>query len=267
MNEFLNATLYGVIQGITEFLPVSSSGHLALIPFFTGEPDPGVTFDLAMHVGTAFAVAVAFRKDLSKLMWQSLRIFKGKFAPFAVNFWCATFVTILLAFVFKDLAEVYARHPLVIAFNLTVFGILMFIADRKGKSGVSLQIKIDLRRSLFMGVAQALAVFPGVSRSGATLTAGRCSQMSRDEAGSFSFMLSLPIILGGFIYKVIELKVGDTHVNFNFGVMLTGVLIAFVIGFGTIKFFMAMLKKFSLEIYFWYRLALAVLVIAVYYRN
>lgn len=266
MNEYVSASLYGIIQGITEFLPVSSSGHLALIPFFTGESDPGVVFDLAMHVGTAFAVMLAFRSELIKLLRQTLGLLKGEFAPFAVNYWSATFVTIILAFAFKDFAEAYARHPVVIAFNLVFFGALMFVADRYGKSGISLQTKIDWQRSLLMGVAQAMAVFPGVSRSGATLTAGRYSQMSRDEAGSFSFMLSLPIILGGFVYKLLELKMGHEPVSFNYSMMLTGVVIAFIIGFATIKFFMAMLKKFSLGIYFWYRLILAAVVLGLFYR-
>lgn len=267
MNEYLSATVYGVIQGITEFLPVSSSGHLALIPFFTGEKDPGVVFDLAMHVGTAFAVMLAFRKELLSLTYQSFGIVKGESAPFAKNYWSATLVTIVLAFLFKDFAEEYARHPVIIAINLVVFGALMFLADRFGKSGVSLIDKVDWRRSILMGVAQALAVFPGVSRSGATLSAGRFSQMSREEAGSFSFMLSLPIILGGFVFKLLELYRASEPVNFNFSMMITGVVVAFIVGFATIKFFMAMLKKFSLGIYFWYRLILATVVLFLYYQS
>lgn len=261
MIEIVAAVLYGVVQGITEFLPVSSSGHLALIPFFTGLEDPGVFFDLAMHVGTALAVMVAFRQDVFLLLQQSVALLKGDRPAFVINFLFATVITVILAFTFKHWGETIARHPLVIAFNLVFFGLIMFIADKKQPMGFSLRHQVDWKRSLFMGVAQGLAVFPGVSRSGATLSAGRFSGMSRHEAGSFSFLLSLPIILGGFFYNSLSLYQSQTMLNFDLSTMFIGVLVSFIVGFATIKMFMSLLKRFSLAVYFWYRIILALVVI------
>lgn len=268
MNEIFGPILYGIVQGITEFLPVSSSGHLALIPFFTGKQDPGVIFDLAMHVGTALAVMLAFGRQLRELSIGTLGLLKGKRSNFAINFWMATLVTIILAFAIKDVAETYARNPIWIAFNLIVFGFLMFVADRYCKNNdYSLRKNCNIKLSIIMGIAQGLAVFPGVSRSGATLTAGRFMGMTRHEAGSFSFMLSLPIILGGFVYKCLEIYRGNIVANFDWSSMLIGIVIAFVVGYATIKFFMQMLQRFSLSIYFWYRIVLATVVLLTIYRN
>ena len=261
VNDFLLALVYGIVQGVTEFLPVSSSGHLALIPYFSGSTDPGVFFDLSMHVGTALAVIVAFRQKLSTLLQETLNIQDKDNSAFARNFWLASVVTIILAFLFKDLASNYGRNPHVIAFNLVFFGALMWGCDRYGKAGVSLEKQSSLSKSLIIGVSQAIAVFPGVSRSGITLSAARCLGLSRVDAGSFSFLLSLPIILGGFAYKSLELVTSDAPVAFNLHVVIIGMLTAFIVGLITIKFFMALLGRFGLGVYFWYRLILAVVVL------
>lgn len=262
MNEYLTAIVYGIVQGITEFLPVSSSGHLALIPYFTGASDPGVLFDLAMHVGTALAVIISFRSELKRLAKETLCLRSPAKSPFAFNFWLATFVTIIVVFLIKDHAEQFGRNPVLIAINLIFFGALMWLADMKGKIGVDLKNKMDWKRSIVIGLAQALAVFPGVSRSGATLTAGRSFGLSRHNAGSFSFLLSLPIILGGFFYKSLALYSSGGVPAFGWGQLALGIFMAFIVGLVTIKFFMSMLDRFGLGVYFWYRLILAIIVLS-----
>ncbi|MFX3675640.1 MAG: undecaprenyl-diphosphate phosphatase [bacterium] len=261
VNDFLLALVYGIVQGITEFLPVSSSGHLALIPYFTGKTDPGVFFDLSMHVGTALAVIVAFRNKLIILIKQSFRIHDAQNSAFARNFWFATLATIVLAFAFKDFAESFGRSPSVIAFNLIVFGALMWACDYFGKSGINLEKQASFSKSLLIGISQAIAVFPGVSRSGITLSSARLMGLSRVDAGSFSFLLSLPIILGGFTYKSLEIMTSDSVLVFDLQVVLTGMITAFIVGLITIKFFMNLLGRFGLGVYFWYRLILAIVVL------
>tara|TARA_R100000656_G_scaffold124943_2_gene104515 strand:+ start:119 stop:922 length:804 start_codon:yes stop_codon:yes gene_type:complete len=261
VNDFFLALVYGVVQGITEFLPVSSSGHLALIPYFTGRTDPGVFFDLAMHVGTALAVMVAFRKKLALLISQSFKIYDHQKSPFARNFWIATGSTIVLAFVFKDFASSFGRNPHVIAFNLIVFGALMWACDRFGKSGTNLEREANFYKAFLIGLTQAIAVFPGVSRSGITLSSSRIMGLSRVDAGSFSFLLSLPIIIGGFAYKCLEIISSDSHLVFDLQAALIGMGTAFIVGLITIKFFMSLLGRFGLGVYFWYRLILAIIVL------
>lgn len=266
MNEFFAATLYGVIQGVTEFLPVSSSGHLALIPFFTGLEDPGVLFDLAMHVGTAIAVIVAFWSKIKELIRQSLVIGRVENTQFARNFWIATFVTVVNAFGVENFAERFGRNPYLIAFNLVFFGALLWAADRQPNAGCDLTRESNWKKAFMMGLAQSLAVFPGVSRSGITLTAARNMGMSRVDAGAFSFLLSLPIILGGFVYKLLRLLSTGALPHFNYSTMFLGILISFIVGLITIRFFMSMLNRFGLGIYFWYRLALAMVVVLASYK-
>ncbi len=263
MNDFSTATIYGIVQGITEFLPVSSSGHLALIPFFSGIKDPGVLFDLAMHVGTAGAVMVAFRCELKELFKQSVGLVRGRDVPFAKNFWLATIVTIVLAFSFRDLASGPGRSPLWIAGNLVVFGALLWLSDYRRQKDRDLKKQWDWKRACLIGVAQAFAVFPGVSRSGATLTAGRFTGMNRIDAASFSFLLSLPIILGGFAFESFELWATGEVPAFEWATLGWGIFVSFVIGILTIKCFMHFLQTFGLGVYFWYRLILAVIVIAI----
>lgn len=261
MNDSIIAVIYGVIQGITEFLPVSSSGHLALIPYFLGAKDPGVFFDLAMHMGTALAVIFSFRNKISTLLNQTINITKADQSAFARNFYMASFVTVIFVFGLKGFAEDYGRSPSFIAFNLVFFGALMWLCDSIGKKNHNLTEKADLTRSALIGLSQSLAIFPGVSRSGVTLTSARLLGLSREDAASFSFLLSLPIIIGGFFYKLFGLYQIDALQSINWTSVVIGVCVSFIVGIITIKFFMSLLSRVGLWIYFWYRLILAAIIV------
>ena len=257
MNETLIAVIYGVVQGITEFLPVSSSGHLALIPYFLGSKDPGVFFDLAMHIGTALAIIVSFRHQLRLLIVQTLSIKTDSKSHFARNFYFSSFITVIFVFLIKGYAESFGRSPNLIAFNLVFFGAIMWGCDFFGKKEVNLFHKTDFLRSGLIGLSQSFAIFPGVSRSGITLSSSRVLGLSRETAASFSFLLSLPIIIGGFCYKLLGLIKDNALLEIDWVSVGVGVTVSFIIGLLTIKFFMSLLSKVGLGIYFWYRLILA----------
>lgn len=258
MNEGF-AILYGFIQGLTEFLPVSSSGHLAIVPFFLELKDPGVVFDLMMHLGTALAVILYFYKDVLRLAREYLYVLLQKDLQntvFAQNFFIATLSSFILILLIKDLAFEYGRSPTFIASNLFCFGALMFFSDRSKKSGLDLTESFDWKKSCLVGLSQSLAVFPGVSRSGITLTSSRFLGMGRVEASRFSFLLSLPVILGSIIFKLPEvLSGGATYVSAE--IMFIGVFSSFVFGLITIHFFLKLIAKIGLGVFFIYRAILA----------
>lgn len=261
--DLIWAVVYGIIQGLTEFLPISSSGHLALLPKFFKVQDPGVVFDLVMHVGTAFAVLIYFRKDIYKLMletWYVVSQNKDHHGNFAINFITATITSVVMILFIKDIAFAYGRTSYFIAFNLIFFGILMWIGDRTQADSIDLVTKRDFKRAILIGFAQSLAVFPGVSRSGATLTAARFVKMERQDAGRFSFLLSLPIILASVAYKLPEIIKGEA-INESLVIIFTGVFVSFICGIITIHFFLKLIAKAGLVYYSIYRVLLGLAIL------
>jgi len=271
--EIYSALLYGLIQGVTEFLPVSSSGHLALIPKFLDWEDPGVAFDLWMHVGTALAVLVYFYRQIFPLCGELGRLIVKPKAPInetrgqLLNLIIATGVTGALALSGKHLGETVGRLPVAIGINLILFGLFMFGADfiASQRERVHHQLGTDrpqgllnslrIKEAIFIGLFQAMAIFPGVSRSGATLSIMRMMSISRSEAASFSFILSLPIIFIGAI-----LKLGDLQGQINLYELILGVGVSFIVGIITIHFFLQMIKKIGLGIFCFYRIFLALII-------
>lgn len=260
---YLWALFYGFIQGLSEFLPVSSSGHLALIPYFFKLTDPGVVFDLMMHLGTAIAVILYFKSEVKRLISESLRIiFKRDFnsTVFAQNFIWATICSFVLILLIKDLAFTFGRTAKFIGFNFIFFGILMYFSDRSEGKGLDLTEVKNYKKSMIVGLSQALAVFPGVSRSGITLTSSRFLGMGRVEASRFSFLLSLPVILGSIIFKVPELLDGSAT-NVGLDIMFLGIIFSFFFGIITIHFFLKMIAKIGLVYFSIYRVIIGSLLI------
>jgi len=257
--------LYGLIQGITEFLPVSSSGHLALLPRFLTIKDPGVLFDLAMHVGTAFSIIIYFHKEVNSIFRSLFGIIKEPASYKTQGAWVsnmivATGVTFGFVLLLKPFAEQYARNPLWIIVNLTAFGLLMLVADLKGpKQAQPVMKELRLAKAALIGFGQALAIFPGVSRSGATLTVARFLNLSRDEATRFSFLLSLPIILAGFFYKLPTLL--EEGSQFDWSACFIGMIVSFVVGLVTIHFFLKVIKRLGLWLFSLYRLVLSFIIL------
>lgn len=263
MNEFW-AIIYGVIQGLTEFLPVSSSGHLALLPKFAQFKDPGLVFDLAMHLGTALAVALYFYKDVIRLAKNSIKLLipGQKCDGFSKNFILATFATGVLGLLLKSHAESFGREGKFIAINLIIFGVLLFLADKWGKSsdGV-MEDEKSWKKAFIIGLLQVIAIFPGVSRSGITMTGGRILGLSKSESSSFSFLLSLPLILAGALLKYRDLA--ESGESFNYTLCLIGIVVSFVTGFATIHFFLKMLKRIEFSYFMIYRIVLGIVVLLI----
>lgn len=265
INEF-DSLIYGLIQGVTEFIPVSSSGHLALLPGFLNIEDPGVFFDLCMHVGTALAVGIYFREDLIKLIKDTLNmaIFKKEKVVeknYTINFWVSTVTTMVLGLFLKGFSEKFGRFENLIAINLLLFGVLMFIADYwmpKKKTNYMWENKSYLY-SFLIGLFQAFAVFPGVSRSGGTLTISRFLKLGREEAARYSFLLSLPIIGGGMILKICELR--NSPLAFDLLPLLIGTLVSFVSGYLTIHYFLKFISKVGLVPFVIYRVLFGVFIL------
>jgi len=260
---YLWALFYGFIQGLSEFLPVSSSGHLALIPYFFELKDPGVIFDLMMHLGTAIAVIIYFKKEVKRLVYETFKIVFDrdlKSTIFAQNFIWATIYSFILIILIKDLAFTYGRTTKFIGFNFIFFGILMYLADRKESKGLDLTQVKDFKRAILIGLSQSIAVFPGVSRSGITLTSSRFLGMGRVEASRFSFLLSLPVILGSIVFKIPDILNGSAT-SVDFDIMILGIVFSFFFGIITIHFFLKMIARIGLVYFSVYRVIIGLILI------
>ena len=261
----VDAIIYGIIQGLSEFLPISSSGHLALLPRLMNIQDPGVVFDLMMHLGTALAVITYFRKEIL-LYVQCLRPSVLNFSQgdpaqwFVRNFVLSTFVSVALIVVLLPVSK-EARNPNLIVFNLCFFGLLLWLADRANGKRTNwlespMETGMQLKLAGLIGAAQAIAIFPGVSRSGITLSVALLLGMKRKEAGSFSFLMSLPIILAGIMKEIPDLMQAS---NEKLSVLLLGVLSSFIVGLMTIHFFMKLISTIKLGYFTLYRCVIAVI--------
>ena len=248
----LHAIVLGIVQGITEFLPVSSSGHLILLPMLLGWPEQPLAFDTVVHLGTLAAVLVALRDDLPKLFAD-----KGKLGWTIV---AASVPALGMGFLFKDQIETVLRSPLVVAASLVVWGILLWIADRQMKKQAEGKIEnVGYHRAMMIGLAQAIALIPGTSRSGVTITAGLFMGLSREAAARFSFLLGIPAISAAGALGLFELATGEAQIELV--PMIFGFLTSFACGFIAIRFLLKLLKSTSFVPFAIYRIALAGLVV------
>jgi undecaprenyl-diphosphatase len=257
MNIF-QAILYGLVQGVTEFLPVSSTAHLVLLPWLLGWKDPGVVFDVAVHLGTAAAVILFFIKDWIRLIHAGFTRPKSKDGKL---FWLIVLATIpgAAAGVLLDKYMEGFRNPALIGIMLIIMGVVLYVADRKGKAQVELK-DIGVKRSLIAGFSQILAIIPGVSRSGITIAAGRLTGVTRESIARFTFLMSAPIILADGLFHA--MKLGSEQiavVPFAAAVVTAGVVGALVI-----KFLLDYLKRHGFGLFAIYRFAAGAAVIAVW---
>lgn len=243
----MEALVLGIIQGLGEFLPISSSAHLVLVPWALGWNYAGLTFDVALHIGTLISVVAFFWKDWYKLIISALNRRGNKEAAL---FWYLVLGTIpggAIGYLFEKQAETVLRTPLLIGIMLIIMGIILYLVDRRAKSIKRIE-SISLLDSLLIGLSQALAIIPGVSRSGITMTTGRALGLTRESAARFSFLLSTPIIVGAGLFKIKDLAPGDLNAAF-----LTGVVSSAVVGFIAIGFLLRYLSERSFAVFAWYR--------------
>ncbi len=259
--DSLHAIVLGILQGITEFLPISSSAHLILVPQLTGWPDQGQAFDLAVHVGTLLAVVIYFRRDVTELAIDGSKslvyrktIGKSRLA------WAVLLGTIptgLAGLALMEAADSVLRRPEVYCATTLFFGLLLGFADRTARKTRAIE-DIGWKDVLVVGLSQALALVPGTSRSGVTITAGLLLGLTREAASRFSFLLAIPIITLASAAKFVE--VSQAQYPVDWGAFLIGGVTSFITAILAIHYFLKWLNRFGMMPYVIYRIALALII-------
>lgn len=254
----LEIFILSLIQGFTEFLPISSSAHLILPSQVLGWKDQGQSFDVAVHVGTLIAVVIYFRKEVFSLLSAWGSSFTGNHNGESRLAWWLIVGTIpagLFGLLAKDLIELYLRSAWVIAGTTIVFGLVLWWADVKAKQ-VKDEYQLTLSNAVFIGLAQAIALIPGTSRSGITMTAGLMLGLTRESAARFSFLLSIPIIIMSGGYTALGFL--DDGVVVNWSELAYGAVLSFVSAYICITFFLNVISKMGMLPFVIYRLLLGV---------
>lgn len=260
------AVVLAIVQGLTEFLPISSTAHLVLFPWLLGWKDLGLTFDVALHAGTLVAVLLYFWRYWLDMLAVVTGVGQPSNPYLGENrrlLWFLAMATIpagLAGWRFEHAAEEQLRAPLVIGAALIVVGLLMWAGERLGRRQRDLG-HVSFLDSLLVGLAQALAVIPGVSRSGVTMTAGLFRGMKRDTAARFSFLLSTPIIAGAALKKGLEIRHTGLPAEMRLPFVL-GAAVSAVVGYLVIAVLIRYLERGTFRIFVVYRLALGVIVLA-----
>jgi undecaprenyl-diphosphatase len=256
--SLLEAIIYGILQGLGEFLPISSTAHITLAPWLFGWKDPGLAFDIALHLGTLAAVVIFFWRDWIGLIKAGLTDVKSSEGKL---FWYIVLACVpggILGLIFEEQIETTFRNPLLIGIMLMVMGIVIYAADRYSRSEIEL-MDIGLKRSFLIGVSQALAMIPGVSRSGITMAAGRAMKIKREDTARFTFLLSTPFIFLSGLYKAKDL----ISVPVDTLPFIVAVLTSAAVGIFSIKFLLEYLRRKGFGVFAVYRLVLGAVVIAV----
>jgi undecaprenyl-diphosphatase len=256
----LEAIVLGIVQGMTEFLPISSTGHLLFVPEVLGWDDPGSAFTAITQIGTLAAVLIYFRSDISRILraWvPSLTDAERRNDPDARLGWYIAIGTIpilILGFIFRNQIETAARSLTLVAITLIVLGLVLLLAEKLATHARPLEA-INRRDAIVIGLAQAAALVPGVSRSGATLTAGLFLGLRREDAARYSFLLSIPSVLASGLYEIYELISGSAAVQVGAGPVILATIMAFISGYLTIAVLLKFLQTHTTMPFVIYRVA------------
>lgn len=258
----IQALVLGLIQGLTELLPISSSAHLNIIPWIMNWTNIPPSFDVALHAGTLLAIAVFFFKDwINLLVGAYKQTIKKEKNIEGKMFWYLVYATIpggVIGFILDKYCEDIFSKPIIIAIALIIMGILLYVIDKKMPSDIKYE-DMTLKQTFLIGLSQALAFIPGVSRSGATMTAARAMKIDRESAAKYSFMLAAPIAFGATILKLKD---------FVFGIpFIIGVLASFVVGILVIKYLLNYLKRGNFKWFAIYRVLFGILIIILYFTK
>lgn len=261
----LKVIILGIVQGIGEFLPISSSAHLILVPYLFGWNQSSMAFDIALHFGTLMAVLLIFFKDWWRLFIGAVnKVTKGEKSFENRMFWYLVVATIpgaLLGFLLDDIIEnVFRQKIWLIATSLAIMGILIYLGDRWASKHYKKETDfndISLKQAFLIGLSQALAIIPGFSRSGTTILTARLLGLSKSAATKFTFLLSVPIIAGATILEIGALELTLTT--------FVGVFVAFIVGIFSIKFLLNYIKKHDFSVFAIYRVAFALIILVKYF--
>ena len=264
--NLIQAILMGIVQGLSEFLPISSSAHLVFTSNFykvlknipvNQHSTQEVFFDIMLHLGTLIAVLVFFRKDILEIcvaLWNAIKTkdFSSKLAKLGLYIIVGTFITLLLALPFNNIANHLVFHPAFVGGLLILTGGVLFFSEYLSKKNVVKSSEVNLKQALLIGLAQGFAVLPGFSRSGWTIATGLFLGLDRESSARYSFLLSIPIILGAsMVYPLVEIDVKEV-VTYNWLAIIVGTIVSGVVGYLCIKYFMKFISKFSLNVFGYY---------------
>lgn len=257
MSSLLQVIVLALVQGLTEFLPISSSAHLILVPLLTGWPDQGIAFDVAVHVGTLIAVCAYFRKDIYCLFLGFIRSLQGRPTRFYSKMaWFLIIASVpisLVGFVAHDFIASTLRSPLVIATTTISFGLILLLSDSMATHQKSFS-QLRFKDAVLIGMAQTLALIPGTSRSGITMTAGLGLGFNRTACAKFSFLLSIPIIVLAGTYEGIKIMHSDSVIAWP--LILLGIVITAISAYACIHLFLHFIRKIGFLPFVLYRFCL-----------
>jgi undecaprenyl-diphosphatase len=259
--DLFQSIILGIVQGLTEFLPISSSAHLRIVPAFLGWEDPGAAFTAVCQLGTEAAVLIYFRHQLWSIVTKWLRALRDprlRSHPDVRLGWFLIVATIpigILGFIFRDQIETGARNLWLIGTVLIVFALILGYADRVGRHEREIE-QLSTRDGVLIGLAQSFSLIPGVSRSGATMSAGLVLGLERPAAAQFSFLLAIPAVVASGLFELKDVITGDKHVNtstFNVGV---ATVVAFFVGYAAIAWLLRYLANHTVTVFVVYRVVL-----------
>jgi undecaprenyl-diphosphatase len=261
MLDILSAIILGAVQGLSEFLPISSSGHLALIPHLLGV-ETGLAFDTVLHIGTLIAIFTFFWKDIINLikgfilsiidLSEGIDKFKEGLNTipekrFAWLIIIGTIPTGIIGILFKDAVETVLRGTIFIGFFLIVTGIILYYSERHSSGNITAK-DMSFKKAAIVGICQGLAVLPGISRSGSTIASGLCLGLEREYAARYSFLLSVPAVIAAGVLQIKDIA----NIDASMTVLLAGFLSSVIFGYLAIKLLMKMIKGWSLDIFAYY---------------
>lgn len=264
--NFIQAILMGIVQGLSEFLPISSSAHLVFTSNFykvmknitiVQSSNEEVFFDIMVHLGTLIAVLIFFRKDvlnILKAMWHAIKTknWEDKEAKLGLFIIAGTVITVMLALPINEIAEKLVYTPSIVGILLFITGFTLLYSEYKSKKLEEKKDEVNLKTSILIGLAQGLAALPGFSRSGWTIATGLFCGLDRVTAARYSFLLSIPIILGAsMVYPLIKIDIHEA-MQYNWSAIIAGTIVSAIVGYLCIKYFMKFISKFSLAIFGYY---------------
>lgn len=264
--NFIQAILMGIVQGLSEFLPISSSAHLVFTSNFykviknipiVQSSNEEVFFDIMVHLGTLIAVLIFFRKDvlnILKAMWHAIKTknWADKEAKLGLFIMAGTIITVMLALPINEIAEKLVYTPSIVGILLFITGFTLLYSEYKSKKLEEKKEEVSLKTSILIGLAQGLAALPGFSRSGWTIATGLFCGLDRVTAARYSFLLSIPIILGAsMVYPLIKIDIHEA-VQYNWSAIIAGTVVSAIVGYLCIKYFMKFISRFSLAIFGYY---------------
>lgn len=265
--NLIQALMMGIVQGLSEFLPISSSAHIVFtsnfykifknVPIAQNQPTQEIFLDIMLHLGTLAAVMIFFGKDIvdiCKAMLSALKTgnWENKHAKLGLYIIAGTIITIFLAFPLEKAAEHLVFHPAFVGGLLIITGIVLFLSEYLSKKRRIISKEVGFVQSLIIGLAQGIAVMPGLSRSGMTIAAGLFTGLDRETSARYSFLLSIPIILGAsMVYPLIKIDAAEA-LSYNWTAIIAGTVVSGLSGYLCIKYFMKFISKFSLNIFGYY---------------